>query len=199
MTRPSVVNVSGHMIDTPDRTTPRFPATEEPRVTSEIRRVFDQWDVGPGTVLVTGGARGTDLIAAEQALELGADVALCLAHAPDEFVRRSVDLPGSEWAARFEAVRAAATDVSVLTAEQLEAHDSVYVASNAWMVETGKRYASTESDPRALIVWAGSEGDGPGGTRDFCVRLGLDLDDLDDLDEDRVAIIDPTPRCGELE
>lgn len=48
---------------------------------------------------------------------------------------------------------------------------------------------STEHDPRVLIVWDGRAGDGPGGTSDFCLQLGVTAPD-----SDRVVVIDPTPR-----
>ena len=56
---PRVVVVSGHMVDTPARTSIRFPPDQVPRVTEELRRTFDRWAVGPGTTVITGGARGT--------------------------------------------------------------------------------------------------------------------------------------------
>ena len=78
------------MVDAPDRTTPRFPPDQVGRVTGEIRRAFERWQVGPGTTVVCGGARGADVIAAEEALARGAAVRLCLALPPDELEAVSV-------------------------------------------------------------------------------------------------------------
>src|SRR4051794_36430116 len=101
MARPSVVVVSGHMVDTPDRARPRFPPDQVARVTAEVRAALELWNVGSGTTLVTGAARGADLIAAQAALELGAALRVVLAMEPDAFERRSVALPDSDWTARF--------------------------------------------------------------------------------------------------
>src|SRR3954452_20893197 len=106
--RPRVVVVSGHMVDAPDRPRERFPASQVERVAGEVRRAFDRWSVGPGTTVITSGARGADIIGAEQARARGAAVRLVLAGPPDEFERSSVALPGTHWATRFPSVPALA-------------------------------------------------------------------------------------------
>src|SRR6478735_9361271 len=93
---PKVVVASGHMVDTPDRARPRFPPDQVDRVTREARAVLARWSVGPETTLVTQGARGADIIVAEEALTRGARVVLCLAASVDEFERESVALPDSD-------------------------------------------------------------------------------------------------------
>jgi hypothetical protein len=96
-----VVLVSGHLVDALDRSIPRFPPSRVPWVTDQVRQSFSEWDVGPGTTVISGGARGADIIAAEEGHARGAHVVLCLALPPDEFERRSVDLPGTDWSSRF--------------------------------------------------------------------------------------------------
>src|SRR5690349_13768888 len=71
MSGPRVVLASGHMVDLPDRATPRFPVDQVSRVTAEVQDALGAWDVGPGSTVVCGGARGADLIVAEQALARG--------------------------------------------------------------------------------------------------------------------------------
>src|SRR5690348_10438928 len=104
MTSTKVVFAGGHMVDQPDRPTPRFSVDQVPRVTGEVRAALDEWQVGSDTTLVCGGARGADLIAAEEAHARGARVVLCLALPADEFVRRSVELAGTDWADRFQRI-----------------------------------------------------------------------------------------------
>src|SRR5262245_30800712 len=111
--RPSVVVVSGHMVDAPGRPRERFPPREVPRVDAAVRDALDDWGVGPSTTLITGGARGADLLAAEAARERGAAVRLLLAFGPDEFEEQSVALPGTDWADRFRAMLGEA-DVEVV-------------------------------------------------------------------------------------
>lgn len=190
MTSPAAVVVSGHMVDTPDRPRPRFPPDQVGRVSDEVRAALARWDVGPGTTLVCGGARGADIIAAEESLARGAHVLLCLALEPDEFVRRSVELPGSDWADRFRALIGAA-EVRVLGDGDGggTGGDDVFARTNEWMIEVARSLAG--GAPHALIVWNGEGGDGPGGTVDFVRRLGYHRPSPE------VEVVDPTRRAYE--
>ncbi len=76
MTAPRVVLGTGHMVDLPDRPEPRFPADQVPRVTAEVRAALADWQVGPDSTIVCGGARGADLIVAEEAQARGARILL---------------------------------------------------------------------------------------------------------------------------
>ncbi|WP_139173779.1 hypothetical protein [Geodermatophilus telluris] len=183
MSAPRAVLVTGHMVDLPDRASPRFPQDQVPRVTAEVRDVLRAWQVGPGSTVVCGGARGADLIVAEEARARGAHVVLCLALPREDFVRRSVDIPGTDWAERFDRV-AAAAEVRVLDGVDGGAPDDVFARANAWMVEVARRL---DPHPHAVVVWDGRRGDGPGGTADMVALLGLGAPDP------RVRVIDPTP------
>jgi hypothetical protein len=178
------VVASGHMVDAPDRPRPRFPQREVPRVSAAISAAFDSWNVGAGTTLISGAARGADLIAAEQALERSARVHIVLAMPREEFERRSVDLPGTDWAARFRRVLERA-EVEVLDGPH---DDGAFGRANARMIHIAREL---DQSPCAVIVWNGQEGDGPGGTRDFVRRLGYTGPDA------HVCVIDPTPRVYE--
>jgi hypothetical protein len=162
---PSVVVVSGHMVDAPDRPRPRFPADQVERVGAIVRAAFEAWGVGASTTVITGGARGADLIGAEAAVELGAKVRILLALPPDEFEAQSVALEGTDWAQRFRAVLETA-EVEVV--EHPSGAD-VFGDTNAHMIELAR---ALDPEPHAVVVWDGQEGDGPGGTRDFLKRLG---------------------------
>jgi hypothetical protein len=180
MAAPEVVVVSGHMVDLPGRPQPRFPPEEVQRVTATVRSAFARWGIGTGTTLVTGGARGADIVAAEAALERGAALRLVLALEPDEFVARSVAIPGTAWEQRFrELLRHA--EVEVVDGPD---DDEVFARTNQRIIEVAR---AIDEQPHAVIVWDGKEGDGPGGTRDFVSQLGHDLED------DDVVLIDPTP------
>ena len=188
-TPPKVVLASGHVVDTPDRPTPRFPPDQVPRVTAQVRDALQRWEVGPSTTVVTGGARGADLIVAEEGLARGARVIICLALPQDEFERRSVELPDSDWASRFRKVLEAA-EVRLLSDAigAVPDDDEVFAVTNRWMVEVAR---ALDPRPHAVIVWDGKEGGGPGGTRDLVQRLDVDRP------EPRIRVIDPTPRAYE--
>lgn len=189
MTAPCVVLATGHMVDLPDRVPPRFPTDQVPRVTAEVRDVLAAWQVGAHSTVVCGGARGADLIVAEEALARGARVVLCLALPPEEFTRRSVDVPGTDWAARFDRV-AGRAEVRVFDGGDGGGPDDVFARTNAWMVDVAR---SIDPRPYAIVVWDGRSGDGPGGTADMIGRLGVQAADS------RVRVIDPSRRTGDVE
>lgn len=160
----NVLVASGHLIDEPDRAEPRFPPGAEPAVTARVRGLLEQWSIGSGDLVVTGGARGGDLIVAEQALARGADVTLLLAFAPAEFVQRSVALPGSDWPARFEAVRSRAATLVATEVFGPAGPKGPYVRINRWLLDHAQ---ALEVPVRAIAIWDGHRGDGAGGTADF--------------------------------
>lgn len=188
MTSPRVVLATGHMVDLPDRVTPRFPTDQVPRVAAAVREALAAWQVGPDTTVVSGGARGADLIVAEEASARGARIVLCLALAPEEFVEQSVDIPGTDWAARFERI-AGTADVRVLADADRAGSDDVFTRANAWMVDVAR---AIDPRPHVVVVWNGGRGDGPGGTADMVRQLGLQRTDP------RVVVIDPTRRSERL-
>jgi hypothetical protein len=176
-----VILVSGHLVDAPDRLVPRFPQARVPWVVDRVREVFDEWEVGPATTVIAGGARGADILAAEEGLVRGAAVILCLACPPERFVRESVELGDTDWADRFRRLLAVA-DVRQLADPPDGA--AVFARTNEWMADLARRM---DPQPRALFVWNGREGDGVGGTADMVRRMGFGPGDP------RLRIIDPTP------
>ena len=137
-----VIVASGHMVDRPDRPVTRFPARAEPNVAEAVGLVLRSWDVGEDTLVISGGARGADIIVAESAIDLGATVWLLLALPVDEFVEASVRLPGTDWDARFLALRRRCP--TWIQADVLgpppngEGPASVFARNNAWCLEAGR-------------------------------------------------------------
>jgi hypothetical protein len=175
------VAVSGHMVDHPDRPNPRFPPAAESRVTQAINATLKGWDVGPGTVLLSGGARGADILAAEQALLLGADVWLLVALSDARFIELSVRLPGTDWQARYTALRQRC--LTRFQADELGRpadDEEAFERNNGWLLDAARAAAP---ELRVLVVWDGDRGDGRGGTADFVERAhGFDAE---------VVVIDP--------
>ncbi len=180
-----VVVVSGHMIDAPGRPEPRFPPAAELRVTRAVRTTLRSWRVGPRSLLVCGGSRGTDAIAAEQALVLGATVWLLVALPDDEFIEASVRLPDTDWSERYRTLRErCATWFQDDELGPLPAEGNVFERNNDWCLEVAAAQDPGEA-LRALVLWDGEGGDGPGGTADF-VNRARRLDAT-------VAVIRPLP------
>jgi hypothetical protein len=97
-----VLAFAGHMIDRPDRATPRFPKRVEAQVRKHISHALQT--LSPGMAVVSG-ACGGDLIFAEEALRLGIQLHVILPFADrDEFLAMSVSYAGPAWVERFDAV-----------------------------------------------------------------------------------------------
>jgi hypothetical protein len=160
-----VVVACGHMVDAPDRPRPRFPPDQVPRVAYEIDSTLSAWRVGPDSTLITGGARGADLLAAQAAWRRGAQIRLYIPSSLDEFEKVSVRLPGTDWAARFNALRASAQIEVVGPSED---DRSPFERVNNRIAEAA---LALDLRPHVLVVWDGQAGDGPGGTRDFVDRV----------------------------
>jgi hypothetical protein len=177
---PVVVVAGGHLIDPPDHPSPRFPADQIDRVTSRIRESLSDWNVGPGTTVICGGARGSDLIVAEEAMVRGATCIISLALPVREFEQRSVHLPGTDWIERFRRVLANA-DVR----DPIDRAADPFEATNTAMVDVALQL---DQRPHALLVWDGKQGRGVGGTSDLVRQLKIDGPHA------RVRVIDPTRR-----
>ena len=164
---------SGHMIDAPDRKTPRFPATKAEAVRAEIAQRLAQWDIGAGDLAVCGGACGADILFAEECLKRGAQIRLLLAQEVDDFVRDSVRHAGGDWVRRFHALREkgqVATQPERLGRAPNDV--SIYARTNLWMINTARVEAADSAKVHALLVWDEKPtGDGPGGTSDFEARV----------------------------
>jgi hypothetical protein len=168
-----VVIGGGHLVDDPGRSPTRFPPEAESRVAAALAEVLRRWEVGPGCVVLSQGARGADILIAEAARQLGAQVQLYLALPPREFERRSVDLPRSQWVDRFRAlVDGCPTQVQV---ERLGAPDDedVFVRNNRWVLDEASALATrTGAELRGLVLWDGGLGDSGSITSDFVGMLG---------------------------
>jgi len=181
-----IVICSGHMIDAPDRKTPRFPKEKAEAVRAKIAQQLEQWEIGAGDLAVCGGACGADILFAEECLRRGAQLRLLLAQETDDFVRDSVLHAGEDWVRRFHLLREK-SEVEILPEEPGDAPEgaSIYARTNLWIINTARVEAADSGKIRALLVWDEKPtGDGPGGTSDFEQKV-RDLGGL-------VEIINPT-------
>jgi hypothetical protein len=162
------VMVSGHLTDDAARDVPRFPESDVERVKGEVARRFMRWGIGPGDVVLCGGARGADLLAAEAALECDAQVRLLLALPPEKFAVTSIGPQDSPWRKRFRLV-ANRAQVEVLPVLRDRSHEAAFEETNRWLIEQ----TMAESTARfALLVWDGDSG-AKGGTA-HAARLALE-------------------------
>jgi hypothetical protein len=159
----AVVLTSGHMIDTPDRATPRFPPYLEPAVAARIERVLEGWGIAAGDLVVNGGARGADILFAESAERRSASVEIVLASPPDEFEQTSVALPNSIWSQRFRHILRRHSYVVARRHPDDDPSLNEFAIANAAMI----RRVEALSPPAKLhvaLVWDEQPAGGPGGT-----------------------------------
>jgi len=159
-----VLLFSGHMIDAPDRESPRFPPAMEPAARAAIAQLLEQLDSGPRDLAICGGACGGDLLFAEATLALGARLEIYLPLDALTFATGSVDFAGGDWHARFKTV-CAASRVHVMPNERgaLPPGADPYEQNNLWMLEAASRFGAEKVD--CICLWNGQGGDGPGGTQ----------------------------------
>lgn len=162
-----VLVFSGHMVDAPGRSRPRFPADKVPIAEREVEKVLDALHAGAGDVALTQGAAGGDLLFAEACVKRGVRVQLLLPLAEDEFIRQSIlpSVDGEGWRQRYVALKARLTDPPrVLPNEQgaSPAHTNPFERCNLWLLSSARAYG--EHKVHLICLWDGGGGDGPGGT-----------------------------------
>jgi hypothetical protein len=163
-----VLAFAGHMIDAPDRSTPRFPAALAPAVADAIRERLARMHL---PVVYTSAACGADLIFVEAALEIGAEVNVVLPFDREDFVRTSVAPAGDGWATRFDQALSRATRV-VMATEERYLDDDVLFEHAAMLLEglCVLRAAQLETSPLLLSVVDAAMPGRVGGTRASCER-----------------------------
>jgi hypothetical protein len=160
----NVVLFSGHMIDAPDRNTPRFPAGKESEAAVAIAKTLQDIGVGRGDLGICGGACGGDLLFAEACLAKGMRLEIYIPLDEPEFLAASVDFAGGNWHDRYFAARAKATlHVAPEELGPLAKDDDPYERNNQWMLKMAARFGAERM--AFICLWNGEGGDGPGGTK----------------------------------
>src|SRR5258708_29106532 len=104
-----VLLFSGHMIDSPARKEPRFPADKEPIAVKAIGDLLDQIAAERGDLAICGGACGGDLMFSQAAPARGLNNAMRPPFAEGTFLFGSDRVADRDWRSRsFAAERAAA-------------------------------------------------------------------------------------------
>jgi class 3 adenylate cyclase len=160
---PAVIVFAGHMIDRPDRPSPRFPGNLESAVAKEVREKIDKLKPGFG---FASAACGSDILFLEAMLDADAEVSVVLPYEKEEFVRDSVDfIPNSDWRARYDRVLERATSVIIASPQKLEIGGVAYEFCNQLLLGLATIRARQLDTPMIpMAVWDEMSGDGPGGT-----------------------------------
>ncbi|HEY7088712.1 MAG TPA: tetratricopeptide repeat-containing protein [Tepidisphaeraceae bacterium] len=160
---PRVAVLVGHMIDRPDRASPRFPAQCEPAVAREIERRLQENNVSVG---YSSAACGADILFLEAVRQRGGETHIVLPYPADDFVSDSVDIrPDGDWASRFRNVIESAASVETSTNSRLIEGGVAYeFAAHLLYGMATIRARQLDTPLIPMAVWDRKPGDGPGGT-----------------------------------
>src|SRR6187455_941285 len=183
----AIVALAGRRIDLPEAQVPRFPLENVQEVG---RRVCDALCEMHAVALVCSAACGADLVALEQAKQLGLRRRIVLPFAPQPFRATSViDRPG-DWGPLYDqpiVATAAAGDLLVL--DIATGGDAAYAAANETIVREARALARTAHPDRAhrliaILVWEGAPRPGSDATarfRDLARRAGFEEQSISTL------------------
>jgi class 3 adenylate cyclase len=175
---PAVVVFAGHMIDQPNRSTPRFPPALEEAVKQAIGERLRKID---GAFGYASAACGSDILFLETVLDLGGEAQVVLPYDRGQFRGESVDIiPGAGWAARYDRILDRVAGVTEASFQRLEAGGTLYEYANLMLYGLARARAR-QLDTRLvpLAVWDGEPGDGPAGTASVVERwrsAGLEVE-----------------------
>jgi tetratricopeptide (TPR) repeat protein len=159
---------SGHMVDAPERETPRFPQSMVNRAGEHIDRLLRELGVGEGDLALTQGACGGDLLFTESCQALGARVDWLQPFDEPDFIRRSVVRCGESWRPRYLAARQALRSPPMSAPQVLGPPPGyadqgyAYERCNLWLLYTALAWGIEKV--HFVCLWNGVGGDGRGGT-----------------------------------
>ena len=159
---------SGHLVDAPDRPTPRFPADKASIAAQRIAEVLDQSGAGPDDLALTQGACGGDLLFTEACLQRGVKVHWLQPFREPDFIQKSVVRCSEAWRQRYLDAKARLAGPIRSAPEELGSPPAgavpgyPYERCNLWLLYTA--LACGVDKVRFICLWNGEGGDGPGGT-----------------------------------
>ena len=155
---------TGHQVDPPGRTEPRFPPGKESLAKGAIREAVQQelarWGRAVG---MAGAASGGDILFHEVCAELEMPTRLYLALTADVYVMGSVAPAGPDWVRRFWALVSRLPSAPVLARAREDS--SIWQRNNLWILE--EALADGAGSVTLIALWNGKPGDAPGGTADM--------------------------------
>lgn len=158
-----VLLFSGHMIDAPDRPTPRFPADKEGIAAQKIAENLDNLSAGPEDLALTQGANGGDILFAEACLTRGVKLILLQPFDEPTFLQKSVITGGPLWQNRYFNIKPHAQIKSAPTElGALSENEDPYERCNLWLLDTALAYGVDKV--RFICLWNGAGSNDPGGT-----------------------------------
>jgi hypothetical protein len=172
-----VILFTGHMIDPPGRTPPRFPGTCEEiarravsdRLQQEIERTKGK------SVGIASAACGGDILFHEICAKMGIPHDVYLPLPLDRFRTESVSPAGKNWEERFDQLMRQFPSPHILSKTEdlpswfsLRPNYNAWQRANLWLIQEALAVGGTNIT--LLALWDGKAGDGPGGT-DHMIRV----------------------------
>jgi len=156
---------SGHMIDSSDRPSPRFPGHMADLAGRLIAMKLDEWGAGKGDLAYCGGACGGDILFAEACLERGLSLEVHLPMPEKEFLEASVSFAGQEWVDRFYKMKNHPDTNFSLLPENYRNEEGLNVFARNNLLQLDTAFKNKSKHVRFLALWNGQAGDGAGGTQ----------------------------------
>jgi len=164
-----VMLFSGHMLDSPSRKKPRFPAAMEPEATRRLDEALDKFAVhGNCIAILPGLACGGDILFAEACLRRKMHLEVYLPFEQSDFIRDSVSFAGDNWVERFYTIVNSPNITIHLQPDRLGPvpdGENPYERNNRWALYSTLMYDINRV--RLVALWNGQGGDGLGGTADM--------------------------------
>ena len=157
---------SGHRIDEPGRSVPRFTPAMQPAARRRLAEALKRLHAGPSDLALCQAAAGGDLLFLDCCNALGVRCRVLLPLNEAQFIEQSIlaSIDGKAWLARWLALRSMLTEPpSEMPTILGPAPDGIdpYERCNQWLLNTA--LACGPDKLRLLCLWNGLGGDGPGG------------------------------------
>lgn len=161
---PHSILFTGHMIDKPGRSEPRFPPEKESAASAAVRNTLRKVQATAGAEGLRGiaaAACGGDILFHEACRELKIPSEIYLGIPIDAFEQTSVAFAGPGWITRYRTLTQELSVHVLLPNTTADAPDTVWAEANEWMLHTA---LADGSHLTLIALWDGQKGDGPGGT-----------------------------------
>ena len=166
---------SGHMLDTAERDTSRFPIQKEAIAGEKILAILEKLGADSEDLALTQGACGGDILFTEACQKLGVHVQWLQPFKEPEFIERSVIKCGESWRDRYytckkkltNPIRSAPMELGKLPKDVADGYP--YERCNSWLLYTALSYGIDKV--HFISLWDGKGGDGPGGTADMYEQI----------------------------
>ena len=170
---PQVFLFSGHMIDSPARPQPRFPAAMESEASQKIEQALDKLKPSTNCLAITPGiACGGDILFIEACLRRNMRIEVLLPFEVPKFIQESVSFVPGDWVERFYRIQNHPNVTISLQPDRLgdvPEGDNAYERNNRWALYSTLMYGIQRV--RLIVLWDGKGGDAPGGTGDMVQQV----------------------------